>query len=362
MPGFCVKRGAQVHNKPVPADRVLTFLAKYSIFIIGFGKGDAPTPAFRQEGAGVLCARLFPVVNSFRGQRMVIAKEVRVMRLIVSLLVVVALTVMIPGGPSCAAENEPNSLVASDLRSSTSFHVDGVNGGNNNDGLTREQAFATIQKAVDLAKDGDTVLVWPGTYIGAISFKGKAITVKSTADPATLKAPGEFAVSFAAGEGPASVLRNFIIADSRMAVFVAGASPSITNVTVVHNEYGIGAYGRCQPNITSSIFWKNTNGDLFQCRARYSCLADGGEGQGNINLDPLFVDPNNNDYHLRSERGRYWPRHNVWVLDDVTSACVDGGDPAADCSGERKPNGGRVDMGAYGDSAYASMSEPAPLR
>jgi hypothetical protein len=47
----------------------------------------------------------------------------------------------------------------------------------------------------------------------------------------------------------------------------------------------------------------------------------------------------------------------VWVLDDVTSPCIDGGDPNDDASAERMPNGGRVNMGAYGGSAYASMSE-----
>jgi hypothetical protein len=41
----------------------------------------------------------------------------------------------------------------------------------------------------------------------------------------------------------------------------------------------------------------------------------------------------------------------------VTSPCVDGGDPTTDPSGEPVPNGGRVDMGAYGGTAYASMSE-----
>jgi parallel beta-helix repeat protein len=73
--------------------------------------------------------------------------------------------------------------------------------------------------------------------------------------------------------------------------------------------------------------------------------------------DPGFVDANNGDYHLLSERGRYWPAHDVWVLDDVTSPCIDGGDPDVSPYNERMPNGGRINMGAYGNTAYASMSE-----
>jgi len=289
---------------------------------------------------------------------MTIRKEIRVMRLIAIFQLVGVLTVVVLARPTFAAEKQTDSVLSANVPSAQSFHVDGLNGNDSNDGLTHERAFATIQKAIDSAKDGDSVLVWPGAYTGSISFKGKAITIRSAAAAATLKAPGEFAVCFAASEGSASVLKNFIIADSRMAVFIAGACPTISNLTIVHNQYGIGAYGSCEPNISNCIFWKNTNGDLFQCQARYSCLSSG-QGQGNINLDPLFADPNNGDYHLRSERGRYWPQHNVWVLDDVTSPCVDGGDPSADCSGERKPNGGRINMGAYGGTAYASLSEPA---
>jgi hypothetical protein len=47
----------------------------------------------------------------------------------------------------------------------------------------------------------------------------------------------------------------------------------------------------------------------------------------------------------------------VWVLDEVTSPCIDAGDPAADYSNEPAPNGGRINIGAYGGTAYASMSD-----
>jgi len=76
--------------------------------------------------------------------------------------------------------------------------------------------------------------------------------------------------------------------------------------------------------------------------------------------DPLFADANAGDYHLLSERGRYWPAEDVWVLDEVSSPCIDGGDPNVEPSGEPTPNGGRINMGAYGNTAYASMSEWVP--
>ena len=72
---------------------------------------------------------------------------------------------------------------------------------------------------------------------------------------------------------------------------------------------------------------------------------------------PLFADVETSDYHLLSERGRYWPAHDVWVLDDVTSPCIDAGDPNIEPKEELMPNGGRINMGAYGNTAYASMSE-----
>jgi len=238
------------------------------------------------------------------------------------------------------------------------IYVDEVNGNDRNNGLTPRTALATIRKGIDAAADGEVVLVYPGLYLEEINFLGKTLTVQGVAvspdGVPVLWNPGDFAVSFYSGEGPDSVLKNFIIRDSFMGVFIADSSPTISNLTIVGNTYGIEAYADSEPIIINTILWNNTDGDLFGCRATFSCVERGGEG--NITADPLFVDPDNDDYHIRSERGRYWPEHDIWVLDKVTSLCVDGGDPDADISNEPMPNGGRINIGAYGGTSEASLS------
>jgi hypothetical protein len=79
-------------------------------------------------------------------------------------------------------------------------------------------------------------------------------------------------------------------------------------------------------------------------------------GEGNIKFDPLFADPDNGDYHLKSQAGRWDPNSESWVKDDVTSPCIDAGDPNSPFGDEPMPNGGRINMGAYGGTAEASKS------
>jgi len=79
-------------------------------------------------------------------------------------------------------------------------------------------------------------------------------------------------------------------------------------------------------------------------------------GQGNIDADPQFVDPGGSDYHLKSQAGRWDLNSQRWVKDAITSPCVDAGGPSSDWTAELWPHGKRINMGAYGGTAQASMS------
>jgi hypothetical protein len=84
--------------------------------------------------------------------------------------------------------------------------------------------------------------------------------------------------------------------------------------------------------------------------------------------DPLFANPGHwnselaptswtdGDCHLKSQAGRWDPNSERWVQDDVTSPCIYAGDPNDPIGDEPFPNGGRINIGAYGGTAEASKS------
>jgi len=84
-------------------------------------------------------------------------------------------------------------------------------------------------------------------------------------------------------------------------------------------------------------------------------------GPGNIDTNPIFADPGNGDYHLKSNYGRWDPTANGgaggWVFDDMTSPCIGAGDPGSDAANEPQPNGGIINMGGCGNTLEASKSE-----
>ncbi len=76
-----------------------------------------------------------------------------------------------------------------------------------------------------------------------------------------------------------------------------------------------------------------------------------------IYVDPLYADRAKADYHLKSMGGRW--DGSTWVIDNQHSPCIDAGYADSDYSLEPSPNGGRINIGLYGNTAEASLSAPA---
>ncbi|MBN1675367.1 MAG: right-handed parallel beta-helix repeat-containing protein [Kiritimatiellae bacterium] len=89
--------------------------------------------------------------------------------------------------------------------------------------------------------------------------------------------------------------------------------------------------------------------------------ATGLDGQS-VSIDPLFADGAAPDFHLASAYGRYdgpaftAPAGGAFSNDAVTSFCIDGAAPDAPCANESANNGGRANIGAFGNTADASRS------
>ena len=110
--------------------------------------------------------------------------------------------------------------------------------------------------------------------------------------------------------------------------------------------------------ILHCIFWGNGDGSRQQQikweqwgnsppAISYSCVqgwANDLPATGVFSANPFFVDgynpdPEKRDFHLT-----------------IDSSCIDAGDPAADYSQEPQPNGGRIDIGLYGNTPEATVT------
>jgi len=165
-----------------------------------------------------------------------------------------------------------------------------------------------------------------------------------------------------------------------------GGTAEIRNCTLAGNDASAGAAIACDSlaqlrpselSFVNCIIWNGEeevwNNDNSTVTITYSDICGGWPGVGNMEADPCFVapgylDPNatledpdddfwvRGDYHLRSQAGRWDADSGGWVQDDVTSPCIDAGDSGAAIGPEPFPNGGVINLGAYGGTAQASKS------
>ena len=120
------------------------------------------------------------------------------------------------------------------------------------------------------------------------------------------------------------------------------------NIITNNSGYGINhLHDESQFIISYNDVWGNALGSYNGVSA----------GTGDIEADPKFADAANYDFHLKSSAGRL--TENGWIYTDTEdSPCIDAGDPD-DGYYEPEPNGGIINMGAYGNTGEASLSPGA---
>ena len=150
------------------------------------------------------------------------------------------------------------------------------------------------------------------------------------------------------------------------AIFVGTGAATVSNCTITENYSGEGgglaSVWYSEISVTNSILWGNTaiigqqaviqgSTNPSSITVSYSNVEGGQAGinvsescvlnweTGNTNADPLFIDSAGGNYHLCP-----------------ASPCVNTGDPASDFSLEPLPNGDRINMGAYGNTAEATCT------
>jgi len=115
------------------------------------------------------------------------------------------------------------------------------------------------------------------------------------------------------------------------------------NIIINSGRYGINSY-TSDINISFNDIYNSVSSDLNGSTP----------GIENISVDPLFYNISAFNFHLNSTNGTW--NDVFWENMGDDSPCIDTGDPAFDYILEPYMNGSRINMGAYGNTIYASKS------
>ena len=118
----------------------------------------------------------------------------------------------------------------------------------------------------------------------------------------------------------------------------------------IKNNIFLNVSGKCVYSPRSENVSVSYNA-IWNCNSPYFY---GVTGTNTLEEDPLFADVLSDDFHLKSQYGRW--NGTDWVYDNETSPCVDAGDPNSSYSNETYPHGQRINIGAYGNTSEASKS------
>ena len=128
--------------------------------------------------------------------------------------------------------------------------------------------------------------------------------------------------------------------------------PTTNGITISVWTYRTGLIGEYQTILNKGS--QDNNNHIWFYFHHESVEFELGNGTIREALEANIVDPWDIDYHIKSEYG-HW-NGTSWVNDAVSSPCLDAGYISSDYSNDPTPNGGRVNIGVYGNTPEASKS------
>ncbi|MFN8470106.1 MAG: NosD domain-containing protein [Caldilineaceae bacterium] len=261
---------------------------------------------------------------------------------------------------------------------------------------TPQSACRTIQAAIGKTAAGGTVHAAPGVYAeniqmrSGVSVVGAGPTSTSIVGSASVSgvvlfdnvtnaalqgfrisvstpvAGTDRAVVFYGSSDRTAVVRNNIISNTQYGIFVwTPSTPTIENNTLVSAADEQGIYvgnGATAPLIRNNIITGYMIGihvvagtaapvpvilynDIWNNTENYRSYPDQAGTNGNLAAEPQYVNAGAGDFHLRNMA--------------PVSPGIDAGDPSSPYNREPGPNGGRTNMGAYGNTVEAETTPGA---
>ncbi|MBT4407658.1 MAG: hypothetical protein HOC79_07290, partial [Euryarchaeota archaeon] len=243
--------------------------------------------------------------------------------------------------------------------------------------------FRSIQSGINFSSDADSVTVAAGTYVENINFRGRNIKVAGEDRETTIVTPTNLSTptitfdswnsndmsgsvvsgfTFSGGTGYSlrivygarPTIEDCIITDHFDALRIEGSAPAF-NRTIFHNNNWVFDFGLNPPPENTNSYFNNctfvnnygiapdnnqddstifVNSIIYGNQTTlfsgsyaiyYSNVEGGYDGDGNIDVDPMFVDSTNGDYNLLAD-----------------SRLIDAGHPDS-----TDADGTTADMGAY---------------
>ena len=177
--------------------------------------------------------------------------------------------------------SSPNQSASATLQlvvnpAGSTWYVDALSGSDLNSGTSWSDAFKTIAHALNVAQDGDTILVADGTYHEHdLDFQGKKVHLKSANGPTNCIIDCQQlgrAFYFHSGETADSVLEGFTIQNGKVEDTYGGAiacnnnsSPTIKNCVFQNNKVADTNNSYVNENGGAICCWDNSSPTISDC-------------------------------------------------------------------------------------------------